>query len=139
MDPNDGEFGGVNPGPCATDNGIGGYNRILDITGMLNDTILPVYEFNTCNTLATSIIDTELEGVVAFPNPMRDLATVRLNGYDGLPYSIRLTNLVGQTVMEMDNLNQGEVTIDGSTLEAGVYFIQVTKDARQRTLKMIIE
>lgn len=138
-DPNDGEFGGIDPGSCATSNGLGGFNRVLDITGMLNDTILPVYEFNSCNTLATAIVDSELEGVEAYPNPFSNFATLRLNGYDGMPYSARIINVVGQSVWEMENITASEVTLDRAGLNSGVYFLEVSKDGRTKSVKLIIE
>ena len=141
MDPNDGEFGSIDPGMCATSNGLGGYNRVLDITGMMTDTILPIFEFNTCNTLASSIEDGQMVdgGVIVFPNPFDQNATVRVIDYDYKPYEIRLVNLVGQTVWQRVNVRSSEVQIDGSDLNSGVYFMEIQKDDQKATQKIIIE
>ena len=45
----DGEDADFETAGCGVSNGIGGWNRLLDITGQLTDTILPVYDYNTCN------------------------------------------------------------------------------------------
>jgi len=139
MDPNDGEFGSIDPGSCAISNGLGGFNRVLDIKGMTNDTILPVYEFNTCQTVATSIVDAQLDGVEAYPNPFSTNATVRLNGYDGMPYSIRLVNVVGQKVWEQNEVTEAEMVIERAGLQTGVYFLEVEKNGAKKTLKLIVE
>lgn len=141
MDPDDGEFGSNDPGMCATSNGLGGYNRILDISGMTTDTILPIFEFNTCNTVAASIIDGQIVdgGIIVFPNPFDQNATLRVLDYDYKSYQLRIVNLMGQTVWQLDNVRSAEVEIDGSGLNAGVYFMEIQKDGLKATQKIIIE
>lgn len=141
MDPMDGEFGSTDPGMCATSNGLGGFNRVLDITGMLTDTILPVYEYNTCNTVAASILDGKFveNGIIVFPNPFDQNATVRVIDFDYKAYDLRIVNLVGQTVWERNNVRTAEVEIDGSNLNAGVYFMEIRKDGQKATQKIIVE
>lgn len=141
MDPDDGEFAAGNPGNCAVDNGLGGFNRVLDIVGQLNDTILPVFEYNTCNTIATTLQEAlyNQNGVIVFPNPMSQSATVKLVDYDLKPYDLNIFNMVGQTVISQENLRNESVEFSREGLNAGVYFLEIRKENQKITRKIVIE
>ena len=78
-----------------------------------------------------------------FPNPFSGTTNVIVNLESASNLSLVVTNLTGQKVME---LNKGQVpaqshtfTIDGSNLQAGIYFYTVTAGSSQVTRKMIVE
>lgn len=141
MDPDDGEFSSGNPGMCAVDNGLGGFNRLLDIVGLTNDTILPVYEFNTCNTVATDLVDyvDNQYGVIVFPNPMSQTATVQLVDYDLKPFDLNVVNMMGQTVISQKDIRNEKVEFSREGLNSGIYFLEIRKDGQKITRKIIIE
>jgi len=139
MDPNDGEFDAGNPGSCAVDNGLGGFNRLLDIVGLTNDTILPIYEYNTCNTVAASLEDGINHNVLVFPNPMSETAIVQLENYDNMPYEVNVINVVGQTVYNQKEILNDRIEISREGLNAGVYFLEIRKDGKRTTRKVIVE
>lgn len=141
-DPQDGEFGQNNPGNCAASNPFGGYNRILDIRGRTTDTILPVWEYNTCNEVLASLVGqlNASELFQVYPNPIQNTATVRMKDYDHKAYDIRLYNLVGQTMLEKNNIKRYRFDISAEGLNNGIYFLEVRKaNGQKATHKVIIE
>jgi len=77
------------------------------------------------------------------PNPVKDLATLKVNLKESGNLSLKVVNALGQNVM---NLNKGFVeagihqyTLDASSLKAGVYFCTVILDGQKFTTRMIVE
>lgn len=142
QDPLDGEFGMTNPGNCAASNPFGSYNRILDLRGVTSDTILPIYEYNTCNEVLAAI-GSQLNASEIFqiyPNPMQNTATVRIKDYDHKAYDVRMYNLVGQTMMEKTNVKSEQFEITAEGMQSGIYFLELRKaDGQSATHKVIIE
>ena len=71
---------------CGVDNGIGGTNRLLDITGLEMDTILPPYIYNACEVRITDAIDEiDLDAAyfMARPNPFNNMTTIAFNNRKG--------------------------------------------------------
>mgnify|MGYP006256190219 CR=1 FL=1 len=84
---------------CGVDNGIGGTNRLLDITGLEMDTILPPYIYNACEVRITDAIDEiDLDAAyfIARPNPFNNMTTIAFNNRKGESFSFVLTNIAGQ-------------------------------------------
>ena len=76
------------------------------------------------------------------PNPVKNIATVRVNVPQAGNVTVKVTNLVGQTVMSMSKvLNSGDNTfsLDASQLTAGVYFYTVMQGSQKVSGKMIVE
>ncbi|MFN7119791.1 MAG: DUF5689 domain-containing protein [Saprospiraceae bacterium] len=84
--------------------------------------------------LMTSVLDPTLaEGVKLYPNPVAQLLTLENpNGFD----RIRITNLLGQHIMEFKNINT-KAQIDVSGLKPGVYNIILMRDKRVWTQEFI--
>ncbi|MBE0648893.1 MAG: T9SS type A sorting domain-containing protein [Bacteroidales bacterium] len=84
----------------------------------------------------------ELE-ISIYPNPVTDIAVMKVNMIQGGNVQISLTNMLGQTVM---NLNKGFVaagnqqfTLDARNLNAGVYFATVQINGEKYTRKVVVE
>jgi len=77
-----------------------------------------------------------------YPNPVKEMATVKVTVPTDGSVSVQITNLVGQTVMSMTkNVTTGVNTfnLDGSQLTSGVYFYTVKQGSQKVTGKIIVE
>ncbi len=78
-----------------------------------------------------------------FPNPVKGIATLKVNLVQGGNVTVEISNLVGQRLMNMEkgNLNAGsyEFTINGSSLPSGVYFYTVKANDQKITNKMVVQ
>jgi hypothetical protein len=99
-----------------------------------------------CNTIYLGNNDTRsMTNLTAsiYPNPVHGLATLKVNTPQSGNLNIEVTNLVGQTMM---NLNKGVVNsgdhsfnLDATRLTSGVYFYTVKLNNQKVTGKMIVE
>jgi hypothetical protein len=141
------EFGEweVNDGTGALackDNGAFSFTEILgtnyDITGVTLYSY-SVYSLNyriESDIQISAGIDTEFANSISvYPNPANDYLTVSL---DEVANSISISNLVGQTIMEITPSSNNE-TINIESLEAGVYFVKVTKNTNSSIIKFVVE
>jgi hypothetical protein len=78
-----------------------------------------------------------------FPNPVDGLTKVNVYMQNGGDLSLKVTNLTGQTLMNMEKSNVlpgvSEFVIDASQLSAGVYFYTVKQGDKSITKKMIVQ
>jgi len=76
-----------------------------------------------------------------YPNPVRGIASVTVNVPRKGAVTIKLTNLVGQTVMSLSRTIESSDTfsLDASQLTAGVYFYTVTQGSQKVTGKLIVK
>jgi hypothetical protein len=78
-----------------------------------------------------------------FPNPFNGLTKVNVYHQYGGVLSLKVTNLTGQTLMNMEKSNVlpgvSQFVIDASTLPSGVYFYTVKQGNQTITKKMIVE
>ncbi len=74
-----------------------------------------------------------------YPNPTRDLVTVKFDASMNSPVSLSVYNHVGQQVLEKSNLKpeQSEISLDLSELEAGIYYIRMNYDNKNHSVKLI--
>lgn len=89
-----------------------------------------------CGSLGLNpeIVENDL---VVFPNPSSDKVYVQVNGLKLKSYTI--TNLQGQTIEVVNNLNASKIILDGAVLGAGTYFIQVETDLGNATKRFVIK
>ncbi len=62
-----------------------------------------------------------------YPNPVNNILNIKLDSEETDMVSIVLMNAMGQTVMEMNNVSGHSFTLDVSSLENGVYFLEVAR------------
>jgi hypothetical protein len=139
----DGENANFEMGGCGASNGIGGYNRVLNIQGRLSDTILPVYFFNSCSLsiVASAAPKTStFTSVTVSPNPFGQTATVDIQRNDRSAYSMRIVSLTGQVVTEVNGLRSDRIEISREGLRSGLYFLEL-RDAKgsKVTEKIVIQ
>jgi hypothetical protein len=73
--------------------------------------------------------------MTAYPNPVKDIVTVKLSGERAANGTLTLTDLVGRTVRKLV-FDAGNMNIDMSNLPAGNYFIKYTDDLHSEVLKV---
>jgi len=80
-------------------------------------------------------IDENSVNVAIYPNPATDVLTINS---DSKISSVKVLNYLGQTI---DNINVSgmDVTINTSTYDAGIYFMQIETEKGISTQKIIIE
>jgi hypothetical protein len=78
-----------------------------------------------------------------FPNPVDGFTKVNVYLQNGGDLSLKVTNLTGQTLMNMEKSNVlpgvSQFVIDASQLSSGVYFYTVKQGNKSITKKMVIE
>lgn len=128
---------------CGASNGLGGYNRTFDNTGDSTDSSLPVWVWNTCNSVnATGIADdlNKNGDFRIFPNPFTASTRIEFNNDDRKSYDLTMTNLNGQVVRRISNITDSHVQINRETLSGGLYFISLTnQNGDVFSAKVIIE
>lgn len=136
------EFNGAttSPGDCAGLNPFGQYNRILDLIGATNDTVLYAYEFSSCTY--TVGIDEYLNSgrkFVIAPNPMTDYAEIRFSNQNNDAFQVTVTNITGQVVYSKADVRQ-TIELKRKDFQTGVYFVTIWNEKGDRaTRKLIVE
>lgn len=123
---------------CALENGLGGYNRTFNRTGV--DETLPVVCFNECAPCIVSVEETDFVGNLSiFPVPATDMLTINFNTAVANPVEISLINYLGQ-VVRVKNLGtvsgSRSIQMDVNGLASGVYALQFS-NGTSRVVKTI--
>lgn len=105
--------------------------------------------YNTTHPLFASLtsglqLEDELEGVIAYPNPFRDKATVTFAAMQAGSYSAALYDMKGALVKELKQgtVSTGEVVaieVDGAELPGGIYFTRIATPDEVKTVKLILQ
>ena len=80
--------------------------------------------------------------VEVLPNPVKDNLSIRVNASQNSLMNIAVYNLTGQKVMETTaNVNTGlnSPTLNVSNLTSGIYFVTVSANGFEETLKFIVK
>ncbi len=136
----DGETHNFEMDGCGATNGVGGWNRILDINGQLTDTILPIWEYNSCLVTPTAVETGLGYAFEVYPNPFGNSAIVRLARQDNSAYTLRIVSITGQVVLEKQDLTDNRIEISREGLNAGLYFVEIQDfEGRTATKKVIVQ
>lgn len=106
-------------------NGCKGETKSLDVT------VFPKVGLNSVSFV---------QGINVFPNPMHEEVTVRFANNHSITATIKLVNIVGQTVSQefLSGITAGmQHTIDVSKLNAGIYFIEISSSEGIKQEKLI--
>jgi Secretion system C-terminal sorting domain len=136
----DGENADFLAGGCGASNGIGGFNRVLNIMGRLTDTILPIWDFNSCNVLATSTQEEATTSFSVYPNPFSTSTVIEMNRWERTAYDLRVISVTGQVVLERKGLRTNRTEISREGMQSGMYFVEL-RDAKglATTQKIIVQ
>ncbi len=81
------------------------------------------------------------EGVTSFPNPVIDLLTIENTAYNSATkIDISIYNITGQNVLSVQSIvekQHGDLNVDGSKLNPGIYFLQLRSDEKNFRFKFI--
>lgn len=123
----------------------------------VNGTI--VYKYSSCGTFAAAdfSINANLSSCISgiksvkanafdasvtnYPNPFNSTTTIAVNLSEAKSFSINVYNTIGALVYSKTvngNVGTNNVTFDGSSLNAGVYYYTVNAGNEQTTKKMVI-
>jgi len=93
-------------------------------------------------TSVNNVVSTQ-NTVSIYPNPAVDNATVSIQANDATVANVKVMDMVGKTVLEMNNVNvnSGSTTIELNTanFNAGVYMLVVTMDGNTSTKQLVIQ
>ena len=79
------------------------------------------------------------EAIYAYPNPVKNVLNVKVSNHLGLPTSLSITNISGQTMYSKKVSSEADLQINTSALSTGIYFITVLKENTKKTLRFIKE
>ena len=127
-------------GGCGVSNGVGGYNRLLDLTGRLSDTTLTIWYYNTCNEALASVGGRAGTQCSGYPDPGSATAVIELQRWERTAYGRRGGSITGQVMQERKGLRTDRVEISREGLNAGLYFVEL-RDAKGRstTQKIVVQ
>ena len=126
--------------------GVIGYSHVKYTffnTGVANDTIQFSIKYNAPPTTTTSIkeADKSLISFDVFPNPVKDIATIKINSVKTFNSKVVIYNALGLTVYEKDlSINEGKnkIDINVETLPSGIYFANIRTETNSILTKKII-
>jgi hypothetical protein len=83
------------------------------------------------------------EGISVYPNPMGSNATVKFLLEESSQVSVTIYNMLGAKVYEVGGKQYGpgwnEMTLDRGGLEAGIYFLQLSRDHESDLIKISVQ
>lgn len=123
--------------------GVGGYNDrnyFVDTSDAVLDTVC----FSQCvscdelSSVGSEILEAEFE---IFPNPASDMATVSFQVETPSELQLRMVNLIGKSILEIEigNATKGTERIDLGGIPSGVYFLQLHDGQRQISQKLVVD
>lgn len=137
----DGEKGNFKTGGCGNDNGLGGFNRTINLSGLSKDTVLVVYKFDSCSvyqmpTTGIRKSNSVFKGV--YPNPATASANVSFTNKN-IAHVVELLDISGKTVAKNNfaaGVNYGTIMKPAS----GTYFVKViAADGTTATTTLVFE
>ena len=93
-----------------------------------------VVDFQICEEIETSLIKTAFS---VFPNPSKDLINVDLRTLDK-PRSLIIRDLLGRSILSLNNIADHTIQVDLSNLKPGNYLIEVYHEGGSSVQKLIL-
>ncbi|TVQ10787.1 MAG: T9SS C-terminal target domain-containing protein [Bacteroidetes bacterium] len=108
------------------------------------DTPTPLLSFSNkvANSESTSIAEPTLlarDELIVFPNPFRDVTTIRFNNDEKQTFTFRLSDNTGRTVTWKQNIRSNEIALQRADLKPGLYIIELRSSDRLIRGKVMIE
>lgn len=128
-------------GGCGIANAVGGFNRFMDLNGLLTDTVLPAFVWNTCDASTVGLQEKLNDGswFTVYPNPFNEFTTIEFENADE-SINIQLFDLTGKMVRSVNPASNFLFRLDRDGLPSGVYFLNVsTENNGSKVTKLIVE
>jgi len=135
----DGEKGDFKTGGCGNDNGLGGFNRTINLSGATKDTVLSIFKYDSCATYKamTSSVKKNVKVVSAmYPNPASSNANI-LFADKSASHNVEVLDLAGK-VVAVYNFVEGTATGIISKPATGTYLVRVNSSKGQSSSSFII-
>ena len=110
---------------CGDDNGVGGWNRTIDLSSATANTILPAYFWNSCDESSASVKDLNLDVFNVFPNPAKNQVTIKFNNDLNANFTASLVDLTGRELVSNQG-NANEITLNWNSITSGLYIVKLT-------------
>jgi hypothetical protein len=86
--------------------------------------------------IITSVKELKAASVKIYPNPFNDLVTIE--GTENIR-SVSLFNILGETILQQNNLQLRQVKLNLGFLNSGIYILKIDGASNQITSKRIIK
>lgn len=77
------------------------------------------------------------EGTKLYPNPSNGIVNISVPTSVGLPENITIYNSLGQVIQSNKVSSQNDLTINAASFSNGIYFIKISKENNNKTLRFI--
>ena len=97
--------------------------------------------FKIAGLLSVNDIEDFTQSITVFPNPTASMATIKFETLDVAQTSVSIVNAVGQVVYNVDlGVVSGtqSLDIDASSLENGLYFVNITSNEVTATKRFTV-
>jgi len=137
----DGEKGDFKTGGCGSDNGLGGFNRNIDLSSATADVVVDIYKYDSCvvyklPTTGIKKSNSVFKGI--YPNPATASANVSFTN-KSMAHMVELMDISGKVVSKNNfaaGVNYGTIMNPA----AGTYFVKVTAaDGSTATSTLVFE
>ncbi|HEY6144501.1 MAG TPA: M43 family zinc metalloprotease [Flavobacterium sp.] len=127
---------------CGTDTGNGYYdikssNGVIIASGSSYATTeSKTFSINLDGTVIVDYID-----FYVYPNPTKELLNIKITSNTGFSsnYDYTISNSLGQIIQTKTILTDKDLFVNTSSWSSGVYFISLTKEGMEKTLRFIKE
>ena len=94
-----------------------------------------------CPNLIDNIAEVNpLEAISIYPNPANDKLFIKLNNFPAQDLNMRLFNLMGQQLYNIDGQVDGSIlSIEVATWPRGVYLLDISSEGWTRSIKVILD
>ena len=137
----DGEKGDFKTGGCGSDNGLGGFNRTMDLSGATADVVMDIYKYDSCVVYklpTTGIKKTNAVFSGVYPNPATSSANIAFTN-KSIAHTVELLDISGKVVAK----NTYAAGVNFGTImkpSAGTYFVKVVAaDGASATSTLVFE
>lgn len=132
------ESGDFLAGGCGVESGVGGFNRVLNRTGV--DTVLAVVCYNSCSDCEVGIGEVQLGEVSIYPNPSNGKTFITIENPNQYKLEMSIIDITGKIVRENTVLSSNRVTLNTSNLKPGLYFLNLINQQSNRAVyKLMVQ
>jgi len=116
--------------------------KVVASSGTLTRDAVARFNISLTRGVITSVDENELGRAMSlYPNPAENQATLSYNFDKNVDLKVVLVNPVGQEVLSINENNalRGEVMLDISSLQSGMYFVRISDGNRSTVKRLMIQ